>query len=146
MDANDVPKIRNTDPPRVNPELDAACRAAIAWAKARQNDRYVWMALKRRPELSGQMVRLLSEEGLEWAGLADAIAKRHGLPGPNNAGTPRDGAEPASLTVRRSAPDRLLIIAAVHAIADGRDPQLSPRLRREVQAFLRRAARAPQGA
>ena len=68
--------------PWVNPEIEAACRAAIAWTKARQNDRYVWMALKRRPELGPPMVRLLSEEGLEWSGLADAIAKRHGLPGP----------------------------------------------------------------
>ena len=68
--------------PRVNPEIEAACRTAIAWTKARQNDRYVWMALKRRPELGTQMVRLLSEEGLEFAGLADAVAKRHGLPGP----------------------------------------------------------------
>lgn len=65
-----------------NPEAKARCRTAIAWAKARQNDRYIWCAPKGHPELGPPMVRLLSEEGLEWAGLADAIAKRHGLPGP----------------------------------------------------------------
>ena len=60
---------------------DALCAEAIALARIRQRGRYIWMALQRRPHLGPTMARMLSLAGLELADVADAIAKRYGLPG-----------------------------------------------------------------